>query len=187
MRLQHCFPPVLILLPVCLHRSRSRTACAKAGSLAEKRRSVLVFAGTGWYRHPEVAAISGWLARLADDTGMQIDVTENPKDLLSVLDRYDVLVLNNCTELSAVLDERARDRVRDWYQAGGGSSPYTRLWYVRRSGSGSMGSPVVISIATRSFWKHAWWLTRPQKNIPPCVVTARVSCTRPIGPTTIGR
>ncbi|MEM7391520.1 MAG: hypothetical protein AAF492_04155, partial [Verrucomicrobiota bacterium] len=47
---------------------------------------VLVFSGTGWYRHPETAAISGWLARLSDDLGMQVDVTETPKDLIRLLD-----------------------------------------------------------------------------------------------------
>jgi type 1 glutamine amidotransferase len=81
--------------------------------------SVLVYAGTGWYRHPETAAISGWLARLSDETGMQIDVTESSKDL-NLLDRYDVLVLNNSTELTKLFDERQRNKVRDWYRAGGG-------------------------------------------------------------------
>lgn len=81
--------------------------------------SVLVFAGTGWYRHPETAAISGWLARLDDETGMQIDVSENAKDL-KFLDRYDVLVLNNSNELTKLFDKKQRSKVRDWYRAGGG-------------------------------------------------------------------
>ena len=51
--------------------------------------SVLVFAGTGWYRHPEVAvAISGWLARRSSELQMQVDVSENPKDLLKILQKY---------------------------------------------------------------------------------------------------
>ena len=66
--------------------------------------SVLVFAGTGWYRHPEVAAISGWLARQAPALKMQVDVSENPHDLLTILPKYKVLVLNNNTELTAILD-----------------------------------------------------------------------------------
>lgn len=82
--------------------------------------SVLVFGGTGWYRHPETAAISGWLARLSDDLGMQVDVTESPKDILQILDRYDVLVFNNSNKLSALFDERTRKKVKEWYQAGGG-------------------------------------------------------------------
>ncbi|MEO0416755.1 MAG: ThuA domain-containing protein [Verrucomicrobiota bacterium] len=82
--------------------------------------SVLVFGGTGWYRHPETAAISGWLARLSDEVGMQVDVTESPKDILNLLDRYDVLILNNSNELVKIFDEKHREKVEKWYQAGGG-------------------------------------------------------------------
>ena len=82
--------------------------------------SVLVFAGTGWYRHPETAAVSGWLARLSGDVRMQIDVTESAKDISNLLDRYNVLVVNNANELTKVLDEKQRDKVRDWYRAGNG-------------------------------------------------------------------
>ena len=82
--------------------------------------SVLVFAGTGWYRHPETAAISGWLARLSDDLNMQVDVTETPRDLVQLLDRYDVLVLNNSNQLVKILDEKQRAKVEKWYKDGGG-------------------------------------------------------------------
>lgn len=83
-------------------------------------RSVLVFAGTGWFRHPETAAVSGWLARLADELGRQVDVTETPRDLETLLGRYDVLVLNNANELTQLLNEQQRARVQSWYEAGGG-------------------------------------------------------------------
>lgn len=82
--------------------------------------TVLVFGGTGWYRHPETAAISGWLARLSGDLGMQVDVTESPKDISLLLDRYDVLILNNSNELTKILDEKQRKKIEDWYQGGGG-------------------------------------------------------------------
>lgn len=82
--------------------------------------SVLVFAGTGWYRHPETAAISGWLARLSDDLQMQVDVSESPRDIETLLDRYDVLVLNNANELTKLFDEKQRAKVEQWYEAGGG-------------------------------------------------------------------
>lgn len=81
---------------------------------------VLVFGGTGWYRHPETAAISGWLARLGDELKMQIDVTENPKDLEKLLDRYQVLVFNNSNELVKLLDKKQRKKVESWYEEGGG-------------------------------------------------------------------
>jgi len=82
--------------------------------------SVLVFSGTGWYRHPEVAAISGWLARRSPKLQMQVDVSENPDDLLKILPKYKVLVFNNNTELTAILDARHQAAVRDWYRQGGG-------------------------------------------------------------------
>lgn len=81
--------------------------------------SVLVFAGTGWYRHPETAAVSGWLARLADETQMQIDVSEDPKDI-RLLERYDVLILNNANELTTLFNEKQLNQVQQWYEAGGG-------------------------------------------------------------------
>ena len=85
--------------------------------------SVLVFGGTGWYRHPEVAAISGWLARQSKEVGMQIDVSDSPKDIMGNLDKYKVLVLNNCTEMTQIFDESQRKKIRDWYRKG------TGLWH----------------------------------------------------------
>ena len=82
--------------------------------------TVLVFAGTGWYRHPETAAISGWLARLADDVGMQIDVSETPKDITTILEHYDVLVFNNSNELTKLFDQQQQKKIKNWYHAGGG-------------------------------------------------------------------
>lgn len=81
---------------------------------------VLAFGGTGWYRHPETASINGWLARLSDDVGMQIDVSESAKDLEKILEHYDVLILNNSNELASLLDEKQRKLIEDWYAEGGG-------------------------------------------------------------------
>ena len=81
---------------------------------------VLIFSGTGWYRHPEVAAMSGWLVRLGEALEMQVDVSESGADLKQILPRYKVLVLNNCTEMTALLDKDQRQAVQAWYEAGGG-------------------------------------------------------------------
>ena len=110
---------MIFLLVACSHAVAQDNAAKKSDRRPTRVGSVLVFAGTGWYRHPETAAVSGWLARLADETGMQIDVTENPKDL-SLLGRYDVLVLNNANELTKLFDEKQRAQVRNWYRNGGG-------------------------------------------------------------------
>jgi type 1 glutamine amidotransferase len=81
---------------------------------------VLVFSGTGWYRHPETAAINGWLARLSGDLRMQVDVTETAKDITALLDRYQVLVLNNSNHLTQVFNEKERQKIETWYKNGGG-------------------------------------------------------------------
>ncbi len=62
---------------------------------------VLVFSGTGWYRHPEIPLVNGWLVRLGGANGFQVDVTETAKDVSAKrLASYQVLVMNNCTELA---------------------------------------------------------------------------------------
>ena len=78
------------------------------------------FSGTGWYRHPETAAINGWLARLASDVGMQIDVSETPKDISRILDHYDVLIFNNSNELTKIFNKQQLEKIQSWYQSGGG-------------------------------------------------------------------
>jgi type 1 glutamine amidotransferase len=39
---------------------------------------------------------------------------------VKILNRYKVLVLNNCTEMPALLDEKQRQAVEEWHAAGGG-------------------------------------------------------------------
>ena len=121
MRSRFLVAPTLLLFALfTLHSQAHEPKKPKPDRSPKSIGSVLVFAGTGWYRHPEVPAISGWLARQSDDVDMQIDVTEDPKDFGRLLDRYDVLVLNNCTELTKVLDEDQRKLVQEWYQKGNG-------------------------------------------------------------------
>lgn len=81
---------------------------------------VLVFGGTGWYRHPETAAINGWLSRLSDELKMQVDVTESAKDISTILSRYKVLILNNSNQLTKILDQKQRKIIEEWYNKGGG-------------------------------------------------------------------
>ena len=82
---------------------------------------VLVFSGTGWYRHPEIPASNGWLTRLGAEHGIQVDLTETPTDITPErLSQYQVLVLNNANSLDKVLGESQRDAIKGWYQHGGG-------------------------------------------------------------------
>lgn len=82
---------------------------------------VLVFSGTGWYRHPEIPLVNGWLVRLGGANGFQVDVTETAKDISAKrLAAYQVLVMNNCTELDKVFDKAQLEAIEAWYKAGGG-------------------------------------------------------------------
>jgi len=106
---------LILLLPGISFSAETKKADRSPTSLG----SVLIFSGTGWYRHPEVAALNGWLVRACSKEGIQADVSETPKDLQKLLSNYSVLVFNNTTSLSEILDEKQRNAVQKWYQNGG--------------------------------------------------------------------
>lgn len=82
---------------------------------------VLVFSGTGWYRHLEIPMINGWLVRLGYDHGIQIDISETGNDITEdFLKLYDVVLFNNANSLDKVLNEEQQKILKDWYQNGGG-------------------------------------------------------------------
>lgn len=87
--------------------------------VAAKR--VLVFSGTGWYRHPEIPKLNGWLVRVLTEAGYVVDVTETAKDITPQrLAEYQVLVMNNANELNTLLDAPQRQAITDWYKQGRG-------------------------------------------------------------------
>lgn len=82
---------------------------------------VLLFSGTGWYRHPEIPSLNGWLVRLGAENGIEFDVSETGADITpEKLAGYQVVLLNNANMLDKVLDEKQRDALKTWYQQGGG-------------------------------------------------------------------
>ena len=90
-------------------------------SKSDAQLRVLVYSDTGDYRHPEIPAINRWLVLEGDKQGMEIDVTEHHRDLKpEVLDRYDVLLLNNANGLSDVLPVASRKAVEEWFARGHG-------------------------------------------------------------------
>ncbi|MBX2852692.1 MAG: ThuA domain-containing protein [Phycisphaeraceae bacterium] len=80
----------------------------------------LLFSATGWYRHPEIPAINGYLVRQGGAHGVDIHVSETAVDLEKRLKNYDVLILNNTNTLDKVFNEKQRKVIEDWYKAGGG-------------------------------------------------------------------
>jgi uncharacterized protein len=82
---------------------------------------VLIFSGTGWFRHPEIPGTNGWLANVLKEAGFTADISETPRDLTPArLAQYQVVVLNNANALTDLLDERQRQAVTDWYKKGHG-------------------------------------------------------------------
>ena len=105
--------------------------------------SVLVFAGTGWYRRPEVPAISGWLARPSDRLKMPDDISKNPGDLIRNPSKCKVPALNNSTEKTAIRREQNRKAMQRWHENGDGvvglhgALMSQTDWCGRRCGQGS--------------------------------------------------
>ena len=94
---------------------------SKESKTPGKARRVLVFSGTGWYRHPEIAKVNGWLVRTLGEVGYAVDVTETAADISTGrLAEYQLLVINNANELDKVFNEKQRTAIADWYKGGHG-------------------------------------------------------------------
>ena len=123
--IQKIFPLILFCVLCCSllaqehrdhHRENSLPQISDSSSL-----KVLLFSGTGWYRHPDIPLTNGWLVRVGAENNMRVDVSETGKDITQErLEQYDVLLLNNANVLDKVLDEKQRKAVEDWYANGGG-------------------------------------------------------------------
>ncbi len=94
-------------------------AQAPASEPAASATRVLLFSGTGWYRHPEIPRCNGWLVRTLGAAGFEVDVTETPADLTKErLAGYDLFLMNNCNELTTLLTAQQRQAIEDWYKQG---------------------------------------------------------------------
>lgn len=88
--------------------------------LDEERARVLVFSGTGWYRHYEIPQINGWLVRLGAEYGFEMAVSETAEDMTAQrLDRYDVILFHNSNWLGEFFDDEQKRAIIDWYEGGG--------------------------------------------------------------------
>ncbi|HTN74147.1 MAG TPA: ThuA domain-containing protein [Pirellulaceae bacterium] len=104
------WPLLLIAVVMC---------AATSLSAKEPVARVLVFSGTGWYRHPDIAKTNGWLVRTLGEANFIVDVTETPQDLTPArLAEYDVLLLNNANELATLLKPEQLQAIEAWYAKG---------------------------------------------------------------------
>lgn len=85
-------------------------------------KKVLVYAKPGWYVHPDIDTINGHLKKMGADNGFQVDISVNPADFNATkLAGYQVVVLNNISEMgTAVSNAAQRNAFKTWLEGGGG-------------------------------------------------------------------
>ena len=111
---------VVVAAVVCfVFTASGRDAKPKVADESGKR--VLVFSATGWYRHPEIPKVNGWLVRVLGEAGFTADTSETAKDITAErLAEYRVLVLDNTTAMDDVFDATQRRAIETWYKGGRG-------------------------------------------------------------------
>ncbi len=115
------FRCVLLLVLTFTSCTSSPVAPPVVPPVVEKARPVrvLLFSGTGWYRHPEIPITNRWLITTLGEAGFEVDVTETPSDLTRQrLAEYDVFLMNNCNALDVLLNDAQRKAIEDWYKSG---------------------------------------------------------------------
>ena len=82
---------------------------------------VIIYSATAWYRHPEIPKLNGFLVRLGAEQNINVSVTEDPNDLkASSLKKYDLLFLNNSTNLGESIPKEIQKDIINWFNKGGG-------------------------------------------------------------------
>ena len=81
---------------------------------------VIIYSATAWYRHPEIPKLNGFLVRLGAKQKINISVTENPADLKQEnLKDYNLLLLNNATNLGENIPKEIQRGIINWFEGGG--------------------------------------------------------------------
>ena len=104
-------PLLLVLLVTCFALT----------AVSAKPTEVLVYSATGWFRHPEIPQLNGYLARLGAKHDINVSITEDAKDLSAKnLENYDLILFNNSTNLGETITVEQRKPIIDWFKKGGG-------------------------------------------------------------------
>lgn len=68
---------------------------------------VLLWSKTSWYRHPQIPELNGWLTRFLGKHKIQIDISEDAKDInLHNLAKYDAVILSSTTDIGVSLNDK---------------------------------------------------------------------------------
>ena len=112
---------------------------------AAKLQKVLVYDKAGWYVHPEIPQITNLFKTMGSENGFQVDVSANPADFNAAkLAGYQVVVLNNISEMgSSIRDAAQRTAFQQYLENGGGAVGFhgtgvvrnTWSWFIQQQGS----------------------------------------------------
>ena len=93
----------------------------KVKEKASRLQHVLVFSKTSWYRHPSIASINQWFYELGSKNKFKVTLSEDARDITAEkLAKYQVVLLNNTTDIGKSLNDEQKQALIDWYQLGGG-------------------------------------------------------------------
>lgn len=120
-------------------------ACA-AGAIGAPLAKVLVYDKPGWYVHPDIGVINDHLKKMGADNGFQVEVASDPAVVFTAanLAKYQVLVLNNISEMGTSVKTTAqRNALQAWIEGGGGLVGFhgsgvvrdTWAWYIQLLGT----------------------------------------------------
>lgn len=106
---------------------------------------VLVYDKPGWYVHPDIGLINDHLKKIGADNGFQVDIASDPAIFTAAnLAKYQVLVLNNISEMgTSVKNTAQRNALQAWIEGGGGLVGFhgsgvvrdTWAWYIQLLGT----------------------------------------------------
>ena len=118
--------------------------CAEA-AIGAPLTKVLVYDKPGWYVHPDIGAINDHLKKIGADNGFQVEVSSDPAIFTAAnLAKYQVLVLNNISEMgTSVKNAAQRSALQAWIEGGGGLVGFhgsgvvrdTWAWYIQLLGT----------------------------------------------------
>ena len=81
---------------------------------------VLLWSKTSWYRHPQIPELNGWLTRFLGKHKIQVDISEDGKDINAKnLAKYHAVILSSTTDIGKSLNDQQKKDFKKWFESGG--------------------------------------------------------------------